>query len=84
MSTETTTETSLEHWVMELPEDEAACEWPQGCTRVPEWAFVGPCGCSTPMCDPHHHLQESEARRLVQPFCKVCKRDVVGWSWHRI
>ena len=71
-------ETSLEHWVMELPEDEAGCEHSSGCNQPAEWRSVLPCGCACSFCTPHwehdHAIavryagDDAECNRCAAPF----------------
>jgi hypothetical protein len=82
------TPTQVETWELTLPEDEAKCEFPGGCNAAPTWAFIPACGCSTPMCDPHHDIQDAEAHRVDALYgggrCKMCKSLVDTWHWIRI
>jgi hypothetical protein len=47
---QTLDETSLEHWLMELPEDEAGC---RKCDQSATWRVKNPCGCGSLYCDVH-------------------------------
>lgn len=76
---ETLDETSLEHWVMELPEDEAGCGV-SSCARAAEWwgAFL-PCGHGNPVCNAHMESLSTEFERLLDAdrlSCMHCYTQV--------
>jgi hypothetical protein len=65
-------ETAIEVWELTLPEEEAGCEWPCGCSNEVRWRMVGPCGCGISACQPHFERQVERIKGLTKLRCNLC------------